>query len=183
MWCWRNIFYLFQCTGIHYKWSTYLWPDLRKGVFHTHPIYRLWQFITSDWKQSLHWKLDISEFQHRLIDTESLQFVCNLKPSWILYLITLCDFHIHWTKLLKSLLQTFPSQVLNICGCCLSSWLPGGVIEVQHFYEENVFYVTYYAVFEGKPQLVVYGWFNNLEKYLWVLLLVTLDSIEVITNA
>ena len=26
-----------------------LWPDLQKGVFHTHPIYWLWQFITSDW--------------------------------------------------------------------------------------------------------------------------------------
>jgi len=24
----------------------YMWPDMRKGVFHTHPIYQLQQFIT-----------------------------------------------------------------------------------------------------------------------------------------
>ena len=33
-------------------WS-YLWPDMWKGVFHTHPIYQLWQYIISDCNKPL----------------------------------------------------------------------------------------------------------------------------------
>jgi len=29
------------------NWNEHIWLELRKGVFHTHPIYQLWWFITS----------------------------------------------------------------------------------------------------------------------------------------
>ena len=62
---------------IHIHWVHYtkpllqhqqMWPDLPKRVFHTHPNYELWQFITWDWEQLLTWNLIIGEHQHRLID-------------------------------------------------------------------------------------------------------------------
>ena len=59
----------------------YLWPDLRKGAFHTHPIHQIWQSITSDWKQPFPWNLNSSEYQHRSIDVENFSFVCALKPK------------------------------------------------------------------------------------------------------
>ena len=40
----------------------HMWSDLRKGVFHTHPICQLWQLITSDWKELLPWNLDSGDF-------------------------------------------------------------------------------------------------------------------------
>ena len=52
-----------------------------KGVFHIHPIYQLWQSITSDWKQSFPWNLNSSEYQHRLIDAENFSFACALLQS------------------------------------------------------------------------------------------------------
>ena len=63
------------------SWLLYMWPDLQKGVFHKHPIYQLWQSITSDWKQPFPWNLNNSEYQHRLIDVENFSFVCALKPK------------------------------------------------------------------------------------------------------
>ena len=49
--------------------------DLQKGVFHTHPIYELWQFMTTDWH------LDSSEHQHRLMDEKKFKFVFVLNTK------------------------------------------------------------------------------------------------------
>ena len=44
-----------------------MWLDLWKGVFHTHPIYQLWWFITLDWYKLLTWNLVSSKCQHSLM--------------------------------------------------------------------------------------------------------------------
>jgi len=57
----------------------HMWPDLQNGVFHTHPVYQLWKFITLDQKQLLSWNVDGSEYQHRLTDDENVRFECTFK--------------------------------------------------------------------------------------------------------
>ena len=51
------------------------------SIFHTHPIYQIWQSITSDWKQPFPWNLNRSENQHRVIDVENFSIVGALKPK------------------------------------------------------------------------------------------------------
>ena len=52
-----HLIFLYYCNSVdnnnHLKsllnsarMKEHLWPDLQKGVFHTHPIYKLWQFVT-----------------------------------------------------------------------------------------------------------------------------------------
>jgi len=33
---------------VYFLYILHIWLDLRKGVFHTHPVYKLWRFITLD---------------------------------------------------------------------------------------------------------------------------------------
>ena len=67
-----------------------MWPDLRKGVFHTHPIYQLWQSITPDWKKLMTWNLVNSEYQHSLMDGENVRLICYLNTKiWSSKLIEL----------------------------------------------------------------------------------------------
>jgi len=53
-----------------------MWSDLRKGVFHTHTIYQLQQFITSDPKELLPRNLVSNENQDKCTDGE------NFRPVW-----------------------------------------------------------------------------------------------------
>ena len=63
-----NIFAIIQKHNI-------MWPDLRKGVFHTHPIYQLWQFATSDCYKPLMWNLISRKHQHSFIAGKSFNFI------------------------------------------------------------------------------------------------------------
>ena len=47
-----------------------------KKVFHTHPLYQLWQFIASDSLMLLTWNLVCRKHQHRWIAGESFNFIC-----------------------------------------------------------------------------------------------------------
>ena len=52
--------------------------DLRKGVFHTHPIYQLLKIITSDWEKLLPSNSVNIDYNHRLIDRENFKLVSSL---------------------------------------------------------------------------------------------------------
>jgi len=58
-----------------------MWPDLRKGVFHTHPVYQLWWFITLDWYKLLTWNLVRSTCQHTLMTRGSFSSIFHSIPK------------------------------------------------------------------------------------------------------
>ena len=60
------------------KHKTDMWPDLRKGVFHTHPIYQIWRFLTLDWYKLLTWNFVRSKCQHSLMTGGSFSSICHL---------------------------------------------------------------------------------------------------------
>jgi len=64
-----------------WKWKMELWPDLRKGVFHTHPIYQLRRFITLDWYKLLTWNLVSTKCQHGLMIGGSFSSICHSKTK------------------------------------------------------------------------------------------------------
>jgi len=73
-----QIILLFYCFTVWSNWLPLMWPDLRKGVFHTHSFYQLRRFVTSDWQKLLTWNLVSGKHQHRLMTGESFRFICLL---------------------------------------------------------------------------------------------------------
>ena len=69
-----------KCTNYIYC-IIHMWPDLRKGVFHTHPICQLWQLITSDWKELLPWILGSGEHHYSWIHGELFRLICYLNTE------------------------------------------------------------------------------------------------------
>jgi len=124
-----------------------MWPDMQKGVFHTHPIYQVWAFIIFDWKEALTWNLVNSECQHRVTIMQKFSglYVCW---KWSYGLLSSCNWmsvEDPFSQIQSHILNMFKNDTGNLFGDVGYDYARSRVL-CAIIYSTNIFcrYVSYW---------------------------------------